>query len=62
MRGNRFKTKDDLKEAVTNSLNEKPSDFYEEAFLELARRRKMRRGRLVICKKIESTLNVVHCQ
>ena len=38
LRGNRFKTKDDLKEAVTNWLNEKPSDFYKEAFLELARR------------------------
>ena len=34
----RFNTKDDLKEAVTNWLSEKPSDFYEEAFLELARR------------------------
>ena len=26
-RGNRFNTKDDLKEEVTNWLNEKPSDF-----------------------------------
>ena len=37
-RCNRFNTKDDLKTAVTNWLNEKPSDFYEEAFLELGRR------------------------
>ena len=38
LRGNRFNTKDDLKEAVTNWLHEKPSEFYEEGFLELARR------------------------
>ena len=38
LRGKRFNIKDDLKEAVTNWLNERSSDFYEEAFLELARR------------------------
>ena len=36
--GNRFNTKDELKEAVTNWLHEKPSGFYEEVFLELIHR------------------------
>jgi len=35
LRGERFNNKDDLKAAVTNFLNEKPTDFFQKAFSEL---------------------------
>ena len=36
LRGQRYETKDELRDAVTSFLNEKPPEFFKKAFQELA--------------------------